>query len=84
MFYFMSHNDFIRISTVVEVINGKSYILTNEDSQKILAWVNAGEHEYFNQFCLAVAEEWSDSYPKVTTDDYAMIAYIIHECLKEM
>lgn len=81
MFYFMSQGDFIRVSAIVEVINGKSYLLPNEDSQAILSWVNNGEDKEFDQFCLAVAEEWSDCYPQVATDDYEGIAKIIHNCL---
>ena len=83
MFYFMSKGDFVRISVVVEVINGKSYLLSNEDSQKILAWINNCDNEMFDQFCLAVSEEWSDSYPYVAINDDEGIVKIIHECLKD-
>ena len=79
MFYFMSKGDFTRIATVVEVINGN--FLSNEDSQTILGWVNNCDHEQFDQFCLAVSDEWSDCYPQVSTTDYESIAEIIHDTL---
>lgn len=81
MFYFMSHSDFLRVSAIVEVINGHSHLLSNEDSQAILTWINNGEDKYFDQFCLAVSDEWSDSYPNTKLDDYEAIANIIHSCL---
>ena len=81
MFYFMSQDDFTRVSAIVEVIKGMSYLLSNEDGQAILGWINSGNDEQFDQFCLAVAEEWSDCYPQVATDDYEGIAKIVHNCL---
>jgi hypothetical protein len=78
----MSEGEFIRVSAIVEVIKGKSYLLPNEEIEAILGWVNSGNNEEFDQFCLAVADEWSDCYPQITTDDYEGIAKIIYNTLK--
>ena len=82
MFYFMSAGDFARIATVVEIINTKSHLLTNDDSQTILGWINSGDDTHFDQFCLAVSDEWSDSYPNVSVENHTEIAQIIHSVLE--
>lgn len=81
MFYFMSKCDFMRVSVIVEVINQNH--LTTRASKKVLGWINNCENEVFDQFCLAVAEEWCDSYPSVAINDYAKIARIIEDVLIE-
>lgn len=81
MFYFMSKGDFDRVSAIVEVINGKSYLLPSKDSEKILSWVNECKHEVFDQFCLEVSEYMLDN--GIALDDYEGIANEIHETLKE-
>ena len=84
MFYFMSKGDFDRISAIVEVINGKSYLLPNKISKRILAWVNAGNEKQFDAFCLEISEFWCDYKRNVSTDDYEAIAQIIADVHYEM
>ena len=70
-------------SAIVEVINGYNYLLTNKCKGKLLEWVNNCDQDHFNNFCLEVSEEWSDSYPLVSLDDYESIADIINDAIKE-
>lgn len=83
MFYFMSKGDFLRVSMIVEVINGKDQLLSAEDSNKILAWVNEGNEKQFDEFCLAVNDELVDNYEQASEDDYHCIAWVINKLLKE-